>query len=160
MTIPGKRLIAALFMAALFACSNGNQRVDELAWLVGTWRSESDHGFFYEKWHRVNAHRMEGYGYEEVAGDTIFEERLKIQGEKDAIYYVASIPSNSAPVAYRLVASGEGEAIFENSEHTFPQRLVYHLQPEGTLFVVAETMGGESRVEFNFERADEGSISP
>lgn len=41
-------------------------------------------------------------------------------------------------VAFKLVRNGPREAVFENPEHDFPQRIIYRLESDGALFARIE----------------------
>lgn len=69
--------------------------------------------------------------------------------------YIAQ-PSGRPPTPFRLLRIGEHEAVFENPEHDFPQRITYSRPEASRLLVGIEGPGkGERRkIEFAFSRTD------
>ena len=87
-------------------------------------------------------------------GRTVEHEFLLLRVEANGeINYVAK-PSGQAEAAFKLVRAGATEAVFENLQHDFPQRIIYTLKEEGRLTAAIEgTKNGKTRrVEFNYER--------
>jgi hypothetical protein len=63
-------------------------------------------------------------------------------------YYIVTIPPKKEPVLFKLIQGDDHNAIFENREHDFPQRISYVLQPNNTLRVKLEGIEkGEPKVE-------------
>ena len=82
-----------------------------------------------------------------VASGTVREyEFLQIrEGRDGAISYVAK-PSGQPEGSFKLVKLQNREVIFENLEHNFPQRIIYRLEPDGSLFARIEGMSnGKAR---------------
>ena len=130
--------------------------LDDLAWLDGPWRGEhSGTGEFYESWRR-EGDVMLGTGYQVVNGDTTFGEKLRIEPDKDKIYYVADVAHNNGEVRFALVDFSNEHAVFENPQHDFPQRIGYHLREDGILYVRASLMDEESGrvLQFFFRKAE------
>jgi len=68
------------------------------------------------------------------------------------VEYVAK-PSGQAEATFKLVRATADEAIFENPQHDFPQRIIYTLREGGKLRAAIEgtRAGKRKRVEFNYE---------
>jgi hypothetical protein len=69
------------------------------------------------------------------------------------IFYVAK-PSGQPEASFKLTRGSATEAVFENPEHDFPQRISYKLNPDGTLLAAIDgTKAGKiRRVEFPYKR--------
>jgi hypothetical protein len=99
-----------------------------------------------EQWMKPSGGVMLGMG-RTVAGGKVREyEFLQIRQEADgAINYVAK-PSGQPEGSFKLIKSGNKEAVFENPAHDFPQRIIYRLQADGSLFARVEgTANGKPR---------------
>lgn len=68
---------------------------------------------------------------------------------------VWTVTATKEKASFKLVKHGEGEALFENPEHDFPQRIIYRLEKDGSLFARIEgTINGKERgVDFPMKRA-------
>ena len=76
------------------------------------------------------------------------------QDQDGAVDYVAR-PSGQAEASFRLVRLQNKEAVFENLEHDFPQRIIYRLQSDNSLFARVEgTLKGQTRgIDYSYKRA-------
>lgn len=115
-----------------------------------------------ESWQEVNGNSMTGTGLKVNGVDTTVLETLQLLCSGDRIEYVATVPNqnNALPVTFNLVSIKEHRYIFENSQHDFPQRIIYdwrnkissepnNSSPGDSLFVRVETLSGEG-IEFIF----------
>jgi hypothetical protein len=90
-----------------------------------------------------------------VSGKTREFEFIQIrQQENGDIFYVA-LPSGQNETWFKLVKMGEKEAVFENPEHDFPQRIIYRLENDGSLHARIEGMskGQLKGIDFPMKRA-------
>lgn len=120
--------------------------LSDLAWLAGCWEGKIRTSELNEQWMKPAGGVMLGMG-RTVAGGKVREyEFLQIREDPDgAIYYVAK-PSGQPEASFKLNQIQNKEAIFENLEHDFPQRIIYRLQPDGSLFARIEgTSNGKAR---------------
>lgn len=88
-------------------------------------------------------------------GKAVEFEFTQIREDKDgSIYYVAK-PSGQAEASFKLMKLENKEAVFENPQHDFPQRVIYRLQPDGSLFARVEaTTNGKTRgLDYPYKRA-------
>ena len=85
-------------------------------------------------------------------GETVREfEFLRIQAGADgALAYWAS-PGGRAPVAFRLVSASGTEAVFENPQHDFPQRIRY-VRAGDRLTATISAIDGSNAMSWNYER--------
>jgi hypothetical protein len=127
----------ALTLFSLTGCTSGEEKINQLSWLLGTWEGVDDNGLlFVEVWTKGEGTWMNGKGATLTPeGDTVFKETLKIELVEGTPYYVATVPENPGPVLFRLVEGSESHCVFENTDHDFPQRIEYTLQTNSTLFV-------------------------
>ena len=137
-----KKLLLASAIAILIAfssCGNSNGKVEDISWMIGTWKgTDVNTVIFSESW------RREGKGFVgsgcsmSPAGDTLFKENLKIDLVEGTPYYIVTIPPKKEPVLFKMIKGDERNAIFENRDHDFPQRISYMLQENNKLTVKLE----------------------
>ena len=72
----------------------------------------------------------------------------------DGIAYIAQ-PGGKPPVSFMLVESKRGRVVFANPQHDFPQRIIYRLEADGSLFARVEaTVKGQTRgIDYPYKRA-------
>lgn len=111
-----------------------------LGWLAGCWQSATGDRMIEEQWMAPRGGMLIGMG-RTVAGDHAVEhEFLQIRWEDAGVFYVAR-PSGQAETSFRLTSDAAAlarEAIFENPQHDFPQRIIYRLQADGSLVARVE----------------------
>jgi hypothetical protein len=114
--------------------------ISDLAWLAGCWESNISGREINEQWMKPSGRTMLGMGQTVANGKTVEYEFVQIRGEPDGeIYYVAK-PSGQTEASFKLIKLQNREAVFENLEHDFPQRIIYRLEPDGSLFARIEGM--------------------
>jgi hypothetical protein len=129
--------------------------VDDLGWMAGCWAAEGGARRMEEQWMRPAGDTLLGMSRTISGGRTAFVEFLQIErvGEEVTLTALAGGPG-ARPVPFRRVAGAEGEAVFENPEHDFPQRILYRRAGEGGLFarIDGREKGDEKAQDFRFER--------
>jgi hypothetical protein len=122
----------ALWLGVLLgarALADGAPRVDDLAWLAGTWVTEKAPRTE-ERWTPPRGGTLLGTS-RTIEGDrTSFFEFLRIEADKSGVVTYWASPGGRAPATpFRLVErSGdavEQRVVFENRAHDFPQRISY-----------------------------------
>jgi hypothetical protein len=106
--------------------------VDRLSWIAGCWEGRTANRVYTEQWMKPDGGLMLGMS-RTVIGDRATEfEFLQIRQDGGGVAYVAK-PSRQAEASFKLVRQADREAVFENPEHDFPQRIIYRLQADGSL---------------------------
>src|SRR5207247_11436188 len=87
-------------------------------------------------------------------GRTLSFECLRIESGPDGIYYVAHPRAKSPGTDFKLVRSDRRQAVFENLSHDFPKRIIYRLNPDGSLTARVEGDGSEKEKaqDFHYRR--------
>jgi len=157
-----KPRIAAIVTCLLLLCLAGGGvgagPLDRLAWLAGSWKREARGRTTYESWTRVGERVLEGRGSMASGEDKapVPTEDMLIVELAGEVFFIAKVAENKFPVAFRLTASDERSATFENPEHDFPQKVSYQLKEDGTLLAAIEgpgSAGGAARrIEYPFSR--------
>ncbi len=117
-----------------------NSDMEKLSWIVDHWVSANGESTSYEHWEKTSETLFTGGSETVKNGDTIFAEKLKIELLDGNIYYIADVSHNPAPVKFKLTKLTENEAVFENPEHDFPQKISYK-HVEGDLHAAIEGPG-------------------
>lgn len=93
---------------------------------------------------------MAGYS-RTVRGDRLVVlEYLRIEPRDGVLAYVPTIRGKET--VFKAVKIAAGEAIFENPEHDFPQRIIYRKSDAG-LFARVESLDGKKGVDYPYRRA-------
>ena len=150
------RLTILLFaLAGTVHAQTPKPSIDDLAWLAGCWEANLRGREVNEQWMKPAGGIMLGMARTVSQGKAAEFEFTQIREDKDAaIYYVAK-PSDQAEASFKLVKLQNKEAVFENPQHDFPQRIIYRLQPDGSLFARVEaTEKGQTRgIDYPYKRA-------
>ena len=93
---------------------------------------------------------MVGYS-RTVRGDRLVtSEHLRIESRDGVLAYVPTIGGKQT--IFKAVKITAEEAIFENPEHDFPQRIIYRKSGTG-LFARVESLDGKKGVDYPYSRA-------
>jgi hypothetical protein len=141
----GTVLLIGICVAAI--AQSPKPTLNDFAWLAGCWEANRNGREINEQWMKPLGGTMLGMARTVANGKTVEYEFVQIREEQadGAIYYVAK-PSGQPEASFKLVKLQNREATFENPEHDFPQRIIYRLEPDGSLFARVEgTSKGKAR---------------
>jgi hypothetical protein len=126
----------------------------KLGFMSGCWKSGDRASFLEEQWTKPAGQSMLGVGRTLKDDKTEFYEFLQIRERSDGIFYIAE-PNGEKAVSFKLVKVNDNQAVFENAQHDFPQRIVYQRTIDGSLLATLEGLesGKPKRVEFAMKRA-------
>ncbi len=155
-TIFGFLLLPMILLAADPAPkATAANALNQLAWLAGKWRMERAGRVVDEQWMAPAAGVMLGMSRTVVRGKVVEHEFTQIrEGPGGALFYIAQ-PSGQKEAAFQVLSLSEREAVFENKQHDFPQKITYTLQADGSLLAVIEGPGKDGttrRIEFPYKR--------
>jgi hypothetical protein len=111
-----------------------------LDWMTGCWLGGTPDHVIEEQWMAPRGGTLIGMSRTVVAGQTKEHEFLQIRQGPDGVFYTAR-PSGQAEASFKLVRGATSvarEVVFENLAHDFPQRIIYRLQPDGSLYARIE----------------------
>jgi hypothetical protein len=134
-------LLIFLFCKMIFSQdkNTGLNEIEKLSWIIDKWISLSGESIIYENWKKLDDTTFTGVSHTVKNGDTVFTEKLKIEKIDNDIFYTAVVAHNPGPVSFKLVELGENKAVFENPEHDFPNRIIYILKDDGSLYARIES---------------------
>jgi len=124
--------------------SLSKNEMEKLSWILDKWAGKDGESTSYETWIRINDNLYEGSSETIKTGDTTFLEKLKIEKTGDGIFYTADVKHNPKPVSFKLIQISDIEAVFENSEHDFPQKISYRNE-DGKLHAWIEGPGKKGK---------------
>jgi hypothetical protein len=146
-----KTLLLVILLFSFSVCAQN--KIESFDILTGKWKLESSNFTLIEEWEKINDTVFAGISHIEENGEKNISEKLHILKLYDHIVYIAQ-PGNNLPTLFTLISSEGNKFVFENNEHDFPQRVVYHFISNDRLnaFIEGEEEGKMKREEFSFKR--------
>jgi hypothetical protein len=143
----GLRLI--MFLAPIMvmgALANSGPRQERsgaasLEWLAGMWSGMDGTTKVEEFWMRPAAGVMLGVHRDVDSAGFVWFEYLRIETRSGSTVY-AAMPGGRPAVLFPLKEAVKNHVVFENVENDFPQRIIYHLNDDGSLLARIEGMEG------------------
>ena len=143
-------IVGALAAIALLADAGAD--VAKLEWLAGTWVQEKDGVTVRETWFAPKDGVMAGVGQTNRPGRTPFVEYVKISAEPAGATFTATLPGQPS-TPFVLLPGKDGEAVFENKAHDYPQRVIYRRCGEDLCAAVEGVVNGKlQREEWRYRR--------
>lgn len=125
--------------------------VGDLAWLSGRWETASEGRWTEESWSAPRGGLLLGYS-RSGRGEAMREfEHLRIQADTDGVPAYWASPGGRVAVAFRLVSASGAEAVFENPQHDFPQRIRYRRDGD-TLVATISAIDGSRAMSWTYRR--------
>jgi hypothetical protein len=147
-----------LFHSILFSQTEKFTQKDlnKFDWITGSWEKISERYSSFEMWEKINDSTFAGKSFTISGGDTVSFESIEIQLNNGEIFYIPTVrgQNENKPVYFKLISLNE-EAIFENEEHDFPQRIIYRMNEQKNLSASIEgtSKGKQRRIDFQFSRS-------
>jgi hypothetical protein len=137
--------------ALLLAAADEPRPVDGLAWMSGHWTSTSGERWTEEYWLAPRGGLMLGLsraGNGAASGDW---EHLRLEAGADGVPVYWASPRGAPAVGFRLVRADATNAVFENPQHDYPQRIAYR-RSGATMTATISTIDGGNPMSWTFER--------
>lgn len=124
-----------------------------LEWVLGDWLSATSKTHFREHWERHPDGHFTGYAESRPSdgGEVSMRENLTLVLRDGGVQYVADVPHNDGPVPFGMVSCDGIEAVFENADHDFPQRITYRRLDSDHINVHVSNLEGQG-FELHFQR--------
>ena len=119
-----RMILAATAFLALAGFAPATE-VKDLAWLSGSWLSESADGWTEEVWTKPRAGVMLGMSRSGKQARPLDFEFIRIEADSAGRINYWAQPKGGAAVPFRLSSATANEAVFENRQQDYPQRIVY-----------------------------------
>ena len=120
-----EHLHASTFETAVQPAQAAPSDVSSLAWLAGCWQSDGAEPGSGESWMSPAGGTMFGMSRTVRGGKTVAFEFMELRALADGRLAFVAHPSGQEGATFPLVRLENGEAVFENTGHDFPQRVVY-----------------------------------
>lgn len=131
-----------LAWALLAATSALAQNIDDLSWMAGCWEIP---GRYHENWMKPVGGTMLGMSRTIRDGKTVLHEYHLIRQQGAEIALNVLLAGAVKAVPFKLIRSSAAEAVFENPEHDFPQRIIYRKESGGLFARIEGTSKGKER---------------
>ena len=152
-------LKASFICSSIFlfqACSTDKTvELSSLKWMLGNWESKTEEGTLFENWDKVDDSTYNGHAFAiSTDGDTTFSENAKVILRNGQIIYSVTV-NNEETTDFTLVDIEE-QAVFENINHDYPQRIIYKKMASDSLFARIEGTvdGADNFEEFRYGKAN------
>lgn len=105
----------------------GKATMRDFTIISGCWerRDDAKKLIVSEQWMSPVGTSIIGMGRTVRNGKTVDWEFMRIEERSDGIYFVAKPKANPVETDFKLIRSANGEFVFENAAHDFPQRVIY-----------------------------------
>ncbi|MEQ6119445.1 DUF6265 family protein [Reichenbachiella sp. MALMAid0571] len=147
-----KKTLFLLLILIGFSCSKSTQTksIDDISWLLGEWVSDdSKEGVVTKELWWNEGGNMLGKGQVIKNGEAAFTELLSLKMVNDTLTYVADVPHNSEPVAFKLTKYTNDSWTFENPDNDFPKSIEYIRNEMGFKAIVS---GKKRSFTLNFKK--------
>ena len=126
-------LIGVAFAALVDHMASAAERdIEKLAWLAGCWASDDAEPGSGERWLLIGEVLI-GVSRTIGEGKPAEVEHMEIGHLADGKLAFVAHPSGQRAVTFVLRRIRDGEVVFENREHDYPQRIVYALDGDSKL---------------------------
>jgi uncharacterized protein DUF6265 len=125
----------------------------------GAWQMKDEHGGnMYEEWHKVSDSLYKGESYAKSGDKKQVFESVLLKYVDGKLCYAPSVSDQNQgkEIVFTLkeISDGGKKFVFENLQHDFPQRIIYHFKNETTLDARIEGVieGKERSSDFHFTK--------
>ncbi|HZS43916.1 MAG TPA: DUF6265 family protein [Blastocatellia bacterium] len=148
-----KIVLVFLFVLPLIVTGQSKPSMENVAWIAGCWQAADDPGSV-EQWMRPAGNMMMGMSRTVMNGKVVAYEFLQIRQDANGdLYYIAK-PHNKPETPFKLVIGTPTESVFENPDLSFPRRIIYRHENDGSLFARIEGTenGKQKAIDFPMKR--------
>ena len=120
--------------------------------LQGVWQAEEG-PLLYEEWIIDDDSTLIGLSYSINGEDTLLLEKMRMVNKDGRLHFFARVPDQNAAeeIGFALVKLEKNRWTFENPDHDYPNRIIYELLSDTTLYARIENMKGNKQKEFRFK---------
>ncbi len=149
-----KKFFLFLLTVIVIAGCAVEKDIQKIHWLQGEWQSIGQDGMLVENWTVNKDNSLTGHNYTLELGDTTFSEQVEIGSKNENIYFSVLVYKSTVPVNFKLIELSDTEMVFEDSLHDFPQRIVYKLVSNDSLYARIEGIvdGKKASEEFFYKK--------
>jgi hypothetical protein len=135
--------LIGLFAFILLINTTKNTKINDLHFLVGTWKVENKES--YEVWKINKDQSLEGNSYKIKPGSRQIEEYFSLKSVERKIIYTAKVlnQNNGQSIDFPMNVLVKNKFSFENLSHDFPKKIQYTKLNDTTLFIAV--LGGNDK---------------
>jgi hypothetical protein len=146
-------------LALLIALASPAGEIADLSWMAGHWLECSKNGESAETWTDGRGGVMLGLSKSVRDGRTDWE-LSRVESTADGMTFFAS-PKGQQPATFKALSIATDRAVFENSEHDFPQRVIYVRDGDRlTGRIEGDVAGKLKSMEWHYQRATLNTACP
>lgn len=135
-----KKFIFAFFLlVSVNANAQDCNSLNDLNWLQGEWQTQTQQPLITELWRKLSDKTFEGAGQTSNSDESL--RLLEMSGE---VFYLAKVPHNPVPIAFKLMNCKNNVFTFKNSQHDFPNIIEYQQINRNALQVEISGESGKS----------------
>lgn len=130
--------------------------VASVSWIAGCWEinDTARERIVQEQWMKPAGGVMLGMARTIRVGRLVNWEFTRLIEKDGDVFYVAKPSQNAAETFFKLVKSSPNEAVFENPEHDFPQRIIYRRSGDKLTARIEGTNNGKpAAMDYPFAKA-------
>lgn len=131
------------------------QDIAKLEFLAGCWAGANGPEQFEEMWMKPRAGATFGVARTIVNGKTVFFETHVIAEREGKLVLNVRLKTGPSTTPFTLIKATGEEAVFENPQHDFPQRIIYRKMAGGLLGrIEGKEKGAEKATDYPMKPAD------
>lgn len=121
--------------------------------MAGLWQT-TEGPLLYEKWYISPDSNLKGISFSINQGDTLIFEEMRIAIVEGKWHFYARVPNenDSDETAFALTEQEKSSWVFENADNAYPNRIIYSLISDSSLYARIENSRGNQQKEFHFKR--------
>lgn len=145
--------ILLFFTSLLMLSCASPQRPMNVYDMAGLWQS-TDGPLLYEEWHITSDSNLQGISFSVNQADTLMLEAMRIAFVDGEWYFFARMPDEgeSDETAFARNQQEKLSWVFENADNEYPNRVIYSVLSDSSLYARIENMRGNKQKEFHFKR--------
>jgi len=144
-------LVGALLLGSAALAAPNNAAASFLAWMSGSWITESSGGWTEERWSSPRAGVSLGTGLSGRGNRAESFDFMRIAADDAGKISFWGSPQGATPVPFALVSATRNELVFENPSHDFPTRVVYRREGD-VLTATISGPGGKDAQSWRYRR--------
>lgn len=132
-------ILTSIVCLLFFSCKNENKnedlipkkrflKMEKASWFLGEWENKSKEGIATEIWTLQSDSVYSGKSFIIKDKDTLFSEKMTITQKNDSLFYNVNVSNqnNGETISFYSTRIEEGQIVFENPKHDFPNKIVYN----------------------------------
>lgn len=149
-------LLPALLWHMIILGQYHESTFQQLGKLRGKWRMQTDKGTITEQWQQKNKSEYLGKSWANKGKDSTINETLLLSYENGVIKYTSTVvgENNGKAISFVLTKAENDIYVFENPQHDFPKRIIYHFKSNNELTAAIDDgqENGDNKITFNYFR--------